>query len=130
MRLSRVLLAGTAVAAAGIATSAFTNSNTFDADATADAEVGYGELAVSGVTVSNVEYKVVSTDATKLDEIVFTVGADAADTNQYLTITGTGIATTPFTCAPSGAGPYLITCDAGDVIVQDIAKVALTVVAK
>ena len=85
------------------------------------------------VTVSNVEYKVMSTDATKLDEIVFTVGADAADTKQYLTMTGTGIAATPFTCAPSstgGAAPFLITCDAGDVIVKDITKVALTVTAK
>jgi hypothetical protein len=82
------------------------------------------------VAVSNVEYKVVSTDATKLDAIVFTVGADAADTNQYLTMTGAGIAATPFTCLPSGAGPFYVTCDAGDVIVKDITKVALTMVAK
>ena len=130
MRLSRVLLAGTAVAAAGIATSAFTNSNTFNTDATADAEVGYGELEVSGVTVSNVAYNVVAADATKLDEIVFTVTTDAADTNSYLTLTGTGIATTPFTCSPSGAGPFVVTCDGGEVLVKDITKVALTVVAK
>lgn len=130
MRLSRVLIAGAAVAAAGIATSAFTNSNTFNPDATADAEVGYGELVVSGVTVSNVAYNVVSTDATKLDTIVFTVAADAADTNSYLTLTGTGIATTPFSCIPSGAGPFVITCDAGEVVVEAVQKVALTVVAK
>ncbi|MBN1094372.1 hypothetical protein JKP75_18585 [Blastococcus sp. TML/M2B] len=132
MRMSRVLLAGVAVATAGIATSAFTNSNTFNPDATADDQVGYGELAVSGVTVSNVAYNVLSTDATKLHEVVFTVTTDVEDTNSYLTITGDGIATTPFDCTPSagGAAPYLVTCEAGDVVVEEITKVALTVVAK
>jgi len=134
MRLSRVLLAGAAVATAGIATSAFTNSNTFTPGGGAvDNEVGYGELEVSGVQVSNVAYTPVANDATALDLVTFTVAADAADTNSLLTLTGASglLGASPFTCTPSGsAAPYLITCDVSSVLIKDVTKVALTVVSK
>jgi hypothetical protein len=133
MRLSRVLFAGTAVAAAAVATSAFTNSNTFHAGGAADDNVGYGELAVSGVTVSNVAYTPVSTDATVLDTVVFTVTEDAGDMVPYLTLTDASdakLGSSPFTCVPSGTGPYLVTCDVDSVVIKDITKVGLTVVSK
>lgn len=134
MRMSRVLLAGVAVAAAGIATSAFTNNNTFDPNATADAEVGYGELAVSGVTVSNVAYAPEADDATTLDTVTFTVTTDATDTNAYLTITGATdtLGGGPFTCTtPTTENANSIVCDVDTpVAIIDIKKVALTVVAR
>ena len=134
MRLSRVLLAGTAVAAAGIATSAFTNSNTFTPGGGAvDNEVGYGELEVSGVNVSNVAYTPVANDATALDLVTFTVTADAQDTNSLLTLSGTGgtpLGASPFACTPSGSSTYLITCDVSSILIKDVTKVALTVVSK
>jgi len=74
MRKSRVLLAGVAVAAAGAATSAFTASNTFTS---VDNNVaGYGELAVSGVGVTNIAYNPATVDAAKLHSVVFTVDTD------------------------------------------------------
>ena len=51
MRKSRVLLAGVAVAAAGVATSAFTASNTMPASV-----AGYGQGAVTGATVTEIHY--------------------------------------------------------------------------
>ena len=134
MRLSRVLLAGTAVAAAGIATSAFTNSNTFTpGGGAADNEVGYGELEVSGVQVSNVLYTPVANDATALDLVTFSIGSDAADTNSLLTLSGASgqLAGSPFTCTPSGSAvPYTLTCDVTSILIKDVTKVALTVTSK
>jgi hypothetical protein len=133
MRMSRVLLAGVAIAGAVATTSAFTNSNTFDVNGTADNNVGYGELAVSGVIVSNVKYNTLALDATMLDTVVFTIDESAADMNSYMTLTGASapVGGSPVTCTPSGASaPYLLTCDNVDVLVKDITKVGLTVVSK
>jgi hypothetical protein len=73
MRMSRVLLAGVAVAAAGVATSAFTNSNSFTG---VDNNVaGFGEASVSGATITNIAYTPAA-DASLLTSVVFQASND------------------------------------------------------
>ena len=129
MRMSRVLLAGVAVAGAVATTSAFTNSNTFDATGALDDNAGYGELAVTGVTVSNVAYNPLASDASKLDSVVFTVAEDTTDMKALLTLTVAGSPAAAVTCGPWTA--TLITCDVPDTTpIKDVTKVGLTVVSK
>jgi hypothetical protein len=71
MRMSRVLLAGAAVAAAGIATSAFTNSNTVN-----ESVAGYNEAEVSGVVARHIDYVIDPNDASKLTSIDFQIVED------------------------------------------------------
>ncbi len=82
MRLSRVLLAGTAVAAAGIATSAFTAGNTVQPTV-----AGYGDAAVTGATTTNIDYVLDATDKSEVTSIDFDVteNFDIARTTQGLT---------------------------------------------
>ena len=135
MRMSRVLLAGVAVAGAVATTSAFTAGNTFNAGATADDNAGYGELTVTGVTVSNIAYNPVTADPSKLDTVVFTVTEDTSNMNAFMVLSGSGgpLAGSTSTCVYSlGAGPtHLITCDTPDTVeIVSITKVGLTVVSK
>ena len=84
MRKSRVLLAGVAVAAAAITTSAFTASNTFTG---LDNNVaGYGEVTAAGVNVSNIAYSPAALDATKLHSVVFTVDKDTTTMAAVMTL--------------------------------------------
>ena len=70
MRKSRVLLAGVAVAAAGVATSAFTASNDFTG---LDNNVaGYGQVAVTGADVTNIAYTPAARTSASCDRVVFT----------------------------------------------------------
>jgi hypothetical protein len=129
MRKSRVLLAGVAVAAAGAATSAFTNSNTLSPD---NNVAGYGELAVSGVTVSNIAYHPASGDATKLDSVVFTVDRATTTMSAVMTLTtgGSVVPNSGSTCtSATAAGPvHTITCDiTTDINIKDFDKTGLTV---
>lgn len=130
MRLSRVLLAGAAVATAGIATSAFTASNNF---AGVDNNVaGYGELVATGVTVNNIAYNPAPTDATRLRSVVFTVAADIPNQTARMSLFS-GTTPTPAsasTCAYSlsGASDHLITCTlTADVLFTAFDKTGLTV---
>jgi hypothetical protein len=70
MRKSRVLLAGVAVAAAAAATSAFTAGNDFTG---VPANVaGYGQLEVTGATVTDIHYVVNGADGGLVDAVEFT----------------------------------------------------------
>jgi hypothetical protein len=112
MRLSRVLIAGAAVAAAGIATSAFTASNDFTG---VDNNVaGYGELTATGVDVLNIAY-VPGPDASLLDRVVFTVDEEVASPGKTARMSlWNGTTATPGsanTCAYTFASPnHLVTC--------------------
>jgi hypothetical protein len=112
MRKSRVLLAGVAVAAAAAATSAFTASNT-NSVALSDRKAGYGEVVVTGVTVTNTQYNPLAADASKLDTVVFTVTGNV--TGQRATLTLKKAPSTvvgSYTCSPATSGSdTLITCD-------------------
>lgn len=68
MRMSRVLLAGAAVAAAGIATSAFTAGNTVQPTV-----AGYGDAAVTGATTENIDYVLDGADKSEITSINFDV---------------------------------------------------------
>jgi hypothetical protein len=130
MRKSRVLLAGVAVAAAAVTTSAFTNSNT--STGLDNNIAGYGQLDVSGVNVSNVAYTPGSV-AGELHSVKFTVDKDGTAGNGLAATMSFAFGASPVTttsvCTPaSAAGVYTIDC----VLSPDIAfsafnKTALTV---
>jgi hypothetical protein len=129
MRKSRVLLAGVAVAAAAAATSAFTAGNDFTA---VDPLVaGYGEVAVTGATVTDVTYTLLSSDKSKLDEVVFTTTTDVSDASLTATLVikngSTVVATS--TCAKGTYGTDMtLTCDAtGSPLVSAFDAIGLTV---
>jgi hypothetical protein len=130
MRKSRVLLAGVAVAAAGAATSAFTNSNTFD---TIDNSVaGYGSVDASGVAVTNIAYAPAANDATKLHAVTFTVDKDTTSMAARMTlISGTSTVVADVSGTGCVSDPTTITCTlTTDVLFTAFTKTGLTVTSK
>jgi hypothetical protein len=133
MRISyKLLVAGSAAALVAAGGSAFTASGS----GVDDAYVSYDTNTVSGVTVSNVEYVVSSTDASKLSKIVFTEAEDVT-TGYKRTLTVNGPTTTQIDCDASftaadsttGAAAYgTITC-LTDANVADVTSISLTVAA-
>jgi hypothetical protein len=102
MRKSRVLLAGVAVAAAGVATSAFTASNSMPADSV----LGYGQVHVTGAVVTSVVYHRDGTDGTKLTDIVFTTSTPiTSETGTLQLLDGTTPVGAPVTCTLAGTAP-------------------------
>jgi hypothetical protein len=128
MRKSRVLLAGVAVAAAAVTTSAFTTSNDFS---TVDNNVaGYGELAVSGATVTNIAYNP-ATDVSKLQSVVFTTSNNITGASAVMGFTKL---TAPVTAANScviNGGLKTITCTlTTPLLFTDFDSIGLTVVSQ
>jgi hypothetical protein len=138
MRMSRVLLAGVAVAGAVATTSAFTAGNTFNATGALDDNAGYGKLTVTGVTVSNVAYNPLAADTSKLDNVVFTITESTSDMNAFMTIknaTSTVLfasdATNACTYSNPGGNSHIITCETPNTLeIEPITEVGLTVVSK
>ncbi len=98
MRLSRVLLAGAAVAAAGIATSAFTAGNDVQ-----DSVAGYGDSVVSGAETSNINYVLNATDKSVVDQIHFELVEDMDDAvvqglEAWLTLSNNDVPQTAVKC--------------------------------
>jgi hypothetical protein len=132
MRKSRLLIAGVAVAAAGVATSAFTASNTF-APGADTAIAGYGEATVSGANVTAIHYNRDSTDQSLLAEVVFDSDSDLSGlgpNEATLTLkTGTGVSAAflaSYGCTIA-SGPTTITCTVGDKTFADFDTVGLAV---
>ena len=97
MRKSRLLLAGVAVAAAGVATSAFTAANTVPASV-----AGYGQGTVTGAVVTDIHYVTNAADGTVVDSVEFTSTTDLTGKDVTLTLKTTGgtvVVGTPYTCA-------------------------------
>ncbi len=138
MRMSRVLLAGVAVAGAVATTSAFTAGNTFDATGILDDNAGYGKLTVTGVTVSNVAYIPLPADTSKLDKVVFTITESTADMNAYMTIKNASNAvlfasdaTNACVYSNPGSTSHVITCEVVNTLdIEPVSEVGLTVVSK
>jgi hypothetical protein len=132
--MSRVLLAGAAVAAAGIATTAFTASNTVDRSI-----AGYGSAEVAGVTALNIEY-VQDADASKLDKVVFKVNEDVLDTLSTLTLYKVAadpddpdaVVAAPNACVPTTVTTdFFVTCTfTSPIAFQAFDKLGLTVVSQ
>jgi hypothetical protein len=134
MRKSRVLLAGVAVAAAAVTTSAFTAGNDFTG---VDNNVaGYGELTVSGAVVTNIAYTP-DTDVSKLASVTFTSDEQITGATATMGLTNAGVATTggANTCVvgtwdvPSTSQPIVCTLTA-PVLFANFDKVGLTVVSQ
>jgi len=97
MRKSRLLLAGVAVAAAGVATSAFTAANTVPASV-----AGYGQATVTGATVTDIHYVTDPGDGTVVDSVEFTSTTNLTGKDVTLTMKttgGTAVVGQPYTCA-------------------------------
>lgn len=128
--LGVVLLAGLAISGS----SAFTGSNTYTGSAK---KAGYGSVAATGVTVTNVKYNTDSVDTSKLATADFTVKEDVT-TGYTITMTlrksdDTVLSTT--TCgtptvidATNLLLGYKITCDNPDVAMSGFESVGLSVV--
>jgi len=130
MRKSRVLLAGVAVAAAGVTTSAFTASNTSTV-AASDLKAGYGEVIVTGVEVTNIVYNPLAADRSKLDTVVFTATGNVAAQRAFMTLKNTAPVTVNSydACVLSYSSPSTtITCTAtGNPAIASFDTVGLTV---
>jgi hypothetical protein len=141
MRKSRILLAGAAVAAAAVATSAFTASNTVP-----DSVAGYGQGDVTGATVDNIDYVASPTDSTILNAVKFTVTTDITGATSTMVLKsgatpanpndgtdGTPVGN-PYACSittPWADGELILTCDTtvdGPVTFASFNAVGLTVV--
>ena len=120
MRKSRLLLAGVAVAAAGVATSAFTASNTFS-NGSGSAIIGYGETTVSGATITAVHYNRDSSDKSILANIVWDTSTDLtglnATTGATMTLKDGTSHVGDYTCVISGtAVAGVVTCAVGGTV--------------
>ena len=127
MRISRVLLAGAAVAAAGAATSAFTAGNSFDTTTTV---VGYGEVSVTGIHVTTVTYNRLASDNGVLDDVVFATdhATSLAGLTATMTLKDSVAPTTNHTCVISGTAPtQIITCEGDGATFDEFETVGLTV---
>jgi hypothetical protein len=130
MRKSRVLLAGVAVAAAAAATSAFTAGN--DLTAAGDSVLGYGEVHVTGATVTAIDYNVDANDNSVLTDIVFHTSTTITTETGMLTLTDNSDALNPvvegvYSCVLSGTAPAQIFTCATTAKLADFDTVGLTV---
>jgi hypothetical protein len=112
MRKSRLLLAGVAVAAAGVATSAFTAGNTVPASV-----AGFGEGAVTGATFTDIHYVANAADGTVVDAVELTSTTNLTGKTVTMTLKTTGgtvVVGTPYSCAVKTAWDstdIVMTCD-------------------
>jgi hypothetical protein len=101
MRMSHVLLASAAVAAAGVATSAFTAANTV-----APSVAGFGQGAVTGATITDIHYVENTGNTQVLDSIELTSTTNL--TGKTVTVTlkttgGTVVVGTSYACTVKDA---------------------------
>ena len=129
MRMSRVLLAGVAVAAAAVTTSAFTASNTVP-----DTVAGFGEGAVTGAVVTDIHYVADTADGTLVDAIEFTSTTDLTGKTSTMTLKDGGVVVgTPYACTVKtawNATVIVMTCDTSGSAraFEDFDSVGITVV--
>jgi hypothetical protein len=106
-----------AAAAAGViaivgTSSAFTDSNSGQP---ATATAGYGETVVSGLAVTGMHYYADTTTAANIGSVTFDTNTDVTASSGLVATAaledGTAADTVTVTCAGSGTGPYLLTCD-------------------
>ena len=83
MRRSQIVLTGVAVAGAAVVGSAFTAGNNMPT--TSGLVAGYGEVTVSGATVTDIDYTPAS-DNTKVASVTFTTTTDVSSQTSTLTL--------------------------------------------
>ena len=112
MRSSRLLFVGVAVAAAAVATSAFTASNTVP-----DSVAGTGQGAVTGAVVTDIHYVQNAADSNVVDAVESTSTTDITGKITTMTLKTTGgtvVVGTPYSCAEKTAWDgteIVMTCD-------------------
>jgi hypothetical protein len=127
--LGVVLLAGLAISGS----SAFTGSNAFSAGVDTQ-KAGYGSVTASGVAISDVDYNLLVTDASKLDSVDFYTTDDiTVGYASKLTIRNGGAVVENVNCAAAVAQvtvpvTYKVSCNNTDVSLTGFDGVGLTVV--
>jgi hypothetical protein len=127
MRKSRVLLAGVAVAAAGVATSAFTASNTVP-----PSTAGYAAASVSGATATKISYILDSSDKSLVTSINFEITENITGMQSYLTLRTGGssgsVVGTPISCVVGTRTTISpVTCATGSIALTSFDTIGLTV---
>ena len=131
MRKSHLIIGAIGLSAAAVTGSAFTAVNSID-----DTIAGYGESAITGATVTEIDYVPLSTDTTYLDEVDFTTTTQldlTPGTGNTATLTlkkGTAPLGTPVLCSIAAwtGSVHVITCDTPDTtLFADVDAVGLTV---
>jgi hypothetical protein len=130
MRTSRVLLAGVAVAAAAVTTSAFTAGNTVQSSV-----AGYGSATVTGATTAHINYVLDGTDKSLVDSIVFELNEDMTvplteGLEAWLQLENGGSAVgSPVQCSIGAFASSVtpVTCSIPDTAIASFDGVALTV---
>jgi hypothetical protein len=129
MRMSRVLLAGVAAAAAGVATSAFTAGNTF-ANGSQTAVVGYGEATVTGANITAIHHNRAAVDESLMAEVVWDTDTDLsslAANDATMTLKSGGTLVGDYPCTIAVGTPTTITCTTTGVISEDFNVAGLAV---
>ena len=131
MRMSRVLLAGAAVAAAAVTTSAFTAGNTFEPGVD-QAIVGYGEATVTGANITAIHYNRDATDESLMADVVWETDTDlsdlgANDATMTLKTTGGTVFVANYGCTIAVGTPTTITCTVGDRTFEEFDTAGLAV---
>jgi hypothetical protein len=110
MRKSHLALAGVGVAAAAVTGSAFTAANVVPASV-----AGYGQGAVSGATVTDIDYTPYSGDNTDLATVTFNSSTNVGGKTATLTLKSDATTVVgTFACDTTGAyasGTMDIVCD-------------------
>jgi hypothetical protein len=117
VRKTHLAIAAVGLSAAAVTGSALTAENTI-----ANTVAGYGESAITGAVVTEIDYVTLAADATFLDEVVFTTTTQldlTAVTGNTATLTlkdGGSPLGTPIVCAiaPWSGTTHTITCDTPD----------------
>ena len=127
MRKSRVLLAGVAVAAAGVTTSAFTASNTVPTST-----AGYAAATVTGATATDIAYVLDGTDKSLTDGVNFEVTQDVTGMQAWLTLrtggpTGTVVGSAILCSVGTRTTVSPISCTLTDQPLTSFDSIALTV---
>jgi hypothetical protein len=134
--MSRVLLAGVAVAGVAVTTSAFTASNDLETSV-----AGFGQAEVTGADVTDIHYVVNASDGTVVDAVEFKTITDVTNAEATLTLKSgatAGVGGTPvatYDCAVKGGETWdgtdmTLICDTTLPVLnfEDFNAVGLTVV--
>jgi hypothetical protein len=114
MRRSSVVFTGIAVAAAAVAGTAFTATNSVP-----NSVAGYGQSTVSGAHVTNIQYTPLASDNTYLDVVTFTTDTDVTGKTATMTLKQgtTPVGASPYSCGLSTYSTTMtITCTVGGAV--------------
>jgi hypothetical protein len=110
MRKSHLIIGAVGLSAAAVTGSAFTAANVVPASV-----AGYGQGAVTGATVTDIDYTAYASDNTDLATVTFNSSTNVTGKTASLTLKQGAVVVGTFSCDTSGAyaaGTMDIVCDA------------------